>query len=209
MAKPFPDEEGGQQSSFNDEQFETPMGSPTKRSADNDNVGDSDQPEDSEDLLAMPPRMPKTPKGTPKPSAPQQPVSGMRVTTTGQSIREIPKESQPKRKPSGGGEKEQPGKVTSSNFFCLLFCKKVIDLPEGQINEPLSGKHYCLPFLPATPSSPSRILEGLFELTWCPSRDLDSPRAPLRAEIPGHRQKQLTLTLIVRLLKAHFFNANP
>ena len=125
VAKPFPDEEGGQQSSFNDEQFETPMGSPTKRSA--DDVGDSDQPEASEDLLAMPPRMPKTPKATPKTSAPQPPVSGMRVTTTGQSNREIPKESQPKRKPSGGGEKEQQSKVTSLvffNFFCLLFLQK-------------------------------------------------------------------------------------
>ena len=36
-----------------------------------------------------------------------------------------------------------------------------------------------LPFLPATPSSPSRTLEGLFELTRRPSRALDSPRALL------------------------------
>ena len=28
------------------------------------------------------------------------------------------------------------------------------------------GKYFFLPFLPATPSSPSRTLEGFFELTW-------------------------------------------
>ena len=44
---------------------------------------------------------------------------------------------------------------------------------------PHRGKHYSLPFLPATPSSPSRTLGGLFELTRCPSRALDLPRASL------------------------------
>ena len=97
---------------------------------------------------------------------------------------------------------------------------KIIDLPGGQINDPSSGKHYFLPFLPATPSSPSRTLEGLFELTRCPSWALDSPRvslpdlqrykdtvrgAALGAEVPGHHQQQLTQTLVVRLLKTHFF----
>merc|ERR1719422_1234152 len=72
----------------------------------------------------------------------------------------------------------------------------------------------------ATPSSPSRTLEGLFELTRRPSRALNSPGAllpelqrykdtvrcaALGAEVPGHRQQQLTQTLIVRLLKTHFF----
>ena len=33
---------------------------------------------------------------------------------------------------------------------------------------PSSGKHYSLPFLTATTSSPSQTLEGLFELTRCP-----------------------------------------
>ena len=85
---------------------------------------------------------------------------------------------------------------------------------------PPQRKHYSLPFLPATPSSPSRTLEGLFELTQRPSQALDSPRvllpelqrykdtvrcASLSAEVPGHRQQQLTQTLIVRLLKTHFF----
>ena len=63
-------------------------------------------------------------------------------------------------------------------------------------------------------------VKGFFELTRHPSQALDSPRAllpelqrykdtarcaELGAELPGHRQKQLTPTLIVRLLKTHFF----
>ena len=52
--------------------------------------------------------------------------------------------------------------VTSNSIiFCLPFVKKIIDLPGGQINDPLSGKHYSLSFLSATPSSLSWILEGL------------------------------------------------
>ena len=81
-------------------------------------------------------------------------------------------------------------------------------------------KHYSLSCLPATPSFPSRTLEGLFELTRRLSRALDSPRAllpelqrykdtvrcaALGAEVPGHCQQQLTQTLIVRLLKTHLF----
>ena len=87
---------------------------------------------------------------------------------------------------------------------------------------PHRGKHYSLPFLPATPSSPSRTLEGLFELTRRPSQALDSPRAllpelqrnkdtvrctALGTEVPGHHQQQLTQTLIVRLLKTRFFTS--
>ena len=41
------------------------------------------------------------------------------------------------------------------------------------------GKHYSLLLLPVTPSSPSWTLERLFELTRCPSRALNSPRALL------------------------------
>ena len=62
-------------------------------------------------------------------------------------------------------------------------------------------------------------LQVLFVLTWRPSRALDSPIALLPelqrymdtfrcaapgAEVPGHCQKQLTQTLIVRLLKTQF-----
>ena len=62
-------------------------------------------------------------------------------------------------------------------------------MPGGQINDPSSGKHYSLPFLPATPLSPSRTLEGLFEQTQRPSKALDSPRALLPdTEIQGHSQ---------------------
>ena len=69
---------------------------------------------------------------------------------------------------------------------------------------------------------PSLTLEGLFELTRRPSRALDLPRASLPelqrykdtvrcaalgAEVPGHRQQQLTQTLILRLLKTHLFTS--
>ena len=74
---------------------------------------------------------------------------------------------------------------------------------------PHRGEHYSLPFLLVTPSSPSRTIEGLFELTRCPSRALNSPRAllpelqrykstargaALGAEVPGHHQGQLAQT---------------
>ena len=94
------------------------------------------------------------------------------------------------------------------------YIKEFYDFPSRQINDPWLVKRYSLLFLPATPSSPSRTLEGLFELTRRPSQALDSPRALLPelqrykdtvrcgllgTEIPGHRQQQLTQTLIVRL----------
>ena len=105
----------------------------------------------------------------------------------------------------------------NSIFFCFLFVKKIIDMPGGQINDLSSGKHYSL--LLATPLSLSQTFEGLFEVTRCSSRALDSPcvlllelkrsrdsvkGAVLDAEVPGLRHKQLTQTLIVRLLKTHF-----
>ena len=49
------------------------------------------------------------------------------------------------------------GLPTNSIIFCFFLYK---------INEPLPGKHFSLLFLPATPLSPSRTLEGLFELTY-------------------------------------------
>ena len=64
-------------------------------------------------------------------------------------------------------------------------------------------------------------LKGFFELTQRPSRALDSPRAlllelqrnkdtircaALGADVPGHRQEQLTQTLMVHLLKTHFLS---
>ena len=107
------------------------------------------------------------------------------------------------------------GLVTDSILVSVSFMRKIIDLPGGQINDSSSGKHYSLTFLPATPSSPSRTLEGLFEPTKPPSRALDSPGAllpelrrykgtvrwvELGAEVPVHYQKQWIQTLIVSLL---------
>ena len=51
------------------------------------------------------------------------------------------------------------------NDLLKLNQQEIIELPGRQINDPSSGEHFSLPFLPATPSSPSRTLEGLFELT--------------------------------------------
>ena len=67
------------------------------------------------------------------------------------------------------------GMTTNSIFFCFLFVKN----PSWQINDPLSGQHYSLQFLPATPLSLSGTLAGLFELKRCPSRALDLPRVLL------------------------------
>ena len=39
--------------------------------------------------------------------------------------------------------------------------------------ETMPGKYFSLPFLAATRLFPSRTLEGLFELTWHPSRALN------------------------------------
>ena len=63
--------------------------------------------------------------------------------------------------------------------FEFLFCEKSSICQEGKSMIPHRGEHYPLPILPATPSSPSRTLEGFFEVTWHPSRALDSPRALL------------------------------
>ena len=55
---------------------------------------------------------------------------------------------------------------------------------------PFSGKHYSLQFLPATPSSPSRTLEELFEADQTPFKGprLASCVASGTSEIQGHRQ---------------------
>ena len=58
-----------------------------------------------------------------------------------------------------------PGLDTTNSIFSFSFLKNIIDLPGGQINDRSSGKHFSLPFLPATPSSPSRTLEGTLDLS--------------------------------------------
>ena len=109
------------------------------------------------------------------------------------------------------------GQVWSlTQIFCFIFFVKTNNLPGGQINDPSLGKHYSLLILPTRPSSPAQILEGTFKLTLCPSRAFDLPCAllpelhrnkdtvdcaPLGAQVPGHRQKQLMQTLIVSLFK--------
>ena len=115
----------------------------------------------------------------------------------------------------------RPGLATISIFFCFLYVKKSLICLEGKIMTPHWGKHFSLPFLPATPLSPSRTIEVLFELTRRPSRPLNSPRAllpelqryedtvrcaALDAKVPGHNEEQLTQTLIVCLLKTHFLH---
>ena len=69
--------------------------------------------------------------------------------------------------------------LSGGQFFLFLYCEKSFICLEDKSMTPRRGKHFSLPFLPDTPSSPSRTLEGLFELTRRPSRALDSPHALL------------------------------
>ena len=88
-----------------------------------------------------------------------------------------------------------------------------MELPGGQINDPLSGKYILNPFLPATPSTLPWTLARI-ELTQRPLRACNSPCVlllelqrntvavrcgKLGVEVPGHRTKQLTQYLIVHL----------
>ena len=89
------------------------------------------------------------------------------------------------------------------NFFLFPFCEKSMICLEGKSMTPHRGNTtHSLPFLSATPSSPSQTFGGLFDLTRRPSRALDLPCAllpelqinkdtvrctALIAEIPGHR----------------------
>ena len=58
------------------------------------------------------------------------------------------------------------------------------------MNGTFSGKHYSLPFLPATPSSPSQTLDLPRALLPELQRYKDTVRcAVLGAEVPGPRQK--------------------
>ena len=68
------------------------------------------------------------------------------------------------------------GLATNSIFFCFLFVQNHC-LPEGQINDPSSRKHYSLPFLPVTSSSLSQTLEWLF---WSDTATFKGPRLTSR-----------------------------
>ena len=74
-------------------------------------------------------------------------------------------------------------------IHCFLFVKRNIDLPGGQFNDPLLGKHFFLPFLAATPSSLSQTLEGLFRAEAGPFKGprLASCVASETTEKQGHR----------------------
>ena len=103
-------------------------------------------------------------------------------------------------------------------FFLFPSCEKSLICLEGKSMTPHRGKTILfrssqqLPLLRLGPS------KGFLR---CPSRTLDSPRAllpelqrykdtvrcaALGAEVPGHRQKQLTQTFILCLLKMHLFS---
>ena len=69
--------------------------------------------------------------------------------------------------------------LSPTQFISVYFSWKIIDLPGGQINDPWSQKYFSLSLLPATPLSLFWNLEGLFELTRCPSKALNLPRALL------------------------------
>ena len=87
-----------------------------------------------------------------------------------------------------------------------------MELPGGQINDPLSGKYILNPFLPATPSTLPLTLARI-ELTRRPLRACNSPCVlllelqrykdtrcgKLAVEVPGHCTKQLTQNLILHL----------
>ena len=53
---------------------------------------------------------------------------------------------------------------------------------------PGQRKHYSLPFLPATPSSPPRTLEGLFEVTRHPARGLKTLLDTLLLELQRYKE---------------------
>ena len=103
----------------------------------------------------------------------------------------------------------------SSHYISIFsFCKKII-CPPGISVTPCRGNTFLFC---SSQHLPSLGLGGAL-LTRCPSKALnldallpeiqrykDTVRcAALGAEVPGHCQQQLTQTLIVHLLKTHFF----
>ena len=117
-----------------------------------------------------------------------------------------------------------PGLATNSIIFYFLFVKKNHWFAWRANQWPLAGETLfssvppsnslisvsdprrafwadTVPFLGPRLASPRALLPEL-------QRYKDTVRcAALGAEVPGHRQQQLTQTLIVRLLKMHFFTS--
>ena len=84
-----------------------------------------------------------------------------------------------------------------SNFRGGGAGKSLICLEDKLINPCRAGKRCSLPFLPATPTSLSRTLEGLLELTHFASGATRTNGHSLRCaalgvEVPGHSQEQWT-----------------
>ena len=90
------------------------------------------------------------------------------------------------RRPRGWQPEQQlPGLATNSTFLCFLFVKTHWF---AWINDPSSGKHYSLPFLPATFSSPSRTLDSPHALLPELQRYKDTVRCvALGKEVSGHK----------------------
>ena len=125
-------------------------------------------------------------------------------------------------KPSRPSRSQQVWLLT--HFFLFPFCEISLICLEGKSMTPSRGNtilFHSSQQLPRLRLGPSK---GFFELTWRPTRSLDSPCALLPelqrykdtvrcgapgAKVSGHRQQQLTQTLIVRLLKTHFFYIDP
>ena len=106
-------------------------------------------------------------------------------------------------------------------FYIALLSSKILVL-FGLDSRAGNSKFERLKIPARSALSPSQTLEGFFKLTWHPSRALYLPRVlllelqrykdtircvVLGVEVPGHRQQQLTQTLIVCLLKTHFFTS--
>ena len=69
--------------------------------------------------------------------------------------------------------KDKSGLATNSNNLCILFVKKIIDLPGGQINYPALRKYFSLPFPQQLPDLRLGPLKGFFwaDMALC-NRDL-------------------------------------
>ena len=76
-----------------------------------------------------------------------------------------------------GGQRSHPHQVKATNSISFCFLSEIFYLPGDK--SMTSSRGNAILFLPATPLSLLRTLEGLFDLTRHPSRALDSPRALL------------------------------
>ena len=92
--------------------------------------------------------------------------------------------------------------LATKSICSVSFLYKIIDLPGGQINDPHQGNTILFRSL----QGPSTRLMRCFR-NYRDTRTPSGVPRTLSAEVPGHSQQQLTQTLIVRLLKTHFFTS--